>query len=324
MAETDNTDNTMREQETLLRCFVCDIKIQGRFYNLPHCRTQYSKTKLIEKLGELVGERYVVVISEDDVICRSCAVLLNTFDRLETEIYPIRDKVLQCLEQKYSLEEGELRATDVWPKQFQPPQITKSNAKENTDKKKIEMETEVRRNNIDSEDNRIQKNINSWLQCNKCKYTTPLKSFMMYHLKHHVKQKTFCDKCGTCIFENQQTRHSCTRTIESENKENEKGEKTLQSTLPLAQITPLPLIGISSDHLYISSMLPTNNPTCSKQPISILQPVNMINIDMTKSSESNSVQEMEIKTKREETKSIFAFTKDGTMKLVKVPCSKET
>lgn len=54
----------------------------------------------------------------------------------------------------------------------------------------------------------------------------------------------------------------------------------------------------------------------------------MINIDMsenaTKSSESNSVQEMEMKTRKEETKTILAFTKDGTMKLMKVPYSKET
>lgn len=169
----------------------------------------------------------MVVISEDDVICRSCAVLLNTFDRLETEMRPIRDQVLQYLEQKYSLEEGELRATGIWPKQFQPPQITKSNARENTDccDKQNEIEIEgVRRNSIDSEDNRIQGKNHSWLQCNKCKYTTPLKSFMMYHLRNHIKQRTFCDKCGICISENQQdTRHSCIRTIESENKENEKG-----------------------------------------------------------------------------------------------------
>lgn len=40
------------------RCFVCDVTVQGRHYALATCRTQSSKARVIEKLGELVGERY--------------------------------------------------------------------------------------------------------------------------------------------------------------------------------------------------------------------------------------------------------------------------
>jgi len=40
------------------RCFVCDIVVSGRYYTLATCRTQSTKIRLIEKLGQLVGERY--------------------------------------------------------------------------------------------------------------------------------------------------------------------------------------------------------------------------------------------------------------------------
>ncbi|KAL6441415.1 hypothetical protein ACFW04_003556 [Cataglyphis niger] len=346
MAESGNTDDTIKGES---RCFVCDAEVQGRFYALATCRTQNSQTRVIEKLGELVGERYMVVISEDDVICRSCAILINTLDRLETEMRNVRDHVLRFLEQKYSLEDGELRGGGDKPKPCQPPQITKSSTKEITDysskQNEIDLETEGKKNSIE-EDNKIQKNSHSWLQCDKCKYTTRLNSFMMYHLRDHAKQKAFCHKCGLCISENQQdTRHSCIKTSKSRNKENEKNnfdiivkndsmktlflEKTLQPTLPLTQTIPPPLIGLSScDHLYISNIPPANNPTSSKQSISILQPINMVDIDisrnMTKSSDSNFIQEMEIKTRNESRKQILTLTDDGTVELVEVPCWKET
>ena len=53
------TGNDCNNSKTLedLQCFVCDAKIQGRYYALATCRTQISRTRVIEKLGELVGER---------------------------------------------------------------------------------------------------------------------------------------------------------------------------------------------------------------------------------------------------------------------------
>lgn len=62
--------------------------------------------------------------------------------------------------------------------------------------------------------------------------------------------------------------------------------------------------------------------------MSILKPVNMVDIDisrnMTKSSESNTVQEEEIKIRNESRKQILTLTDDGTVELVEVPCWKET
>lgn len=49
----DDGKKAVKEQS---RCFVCDAEVLGRFYALATCRTQSSRTRVIEKLGELVGE----------------------------------------------------------------------------------------------------------------------------------------------------------------------------------------------------------------------------------------------------------------------------
>jgi hypothetical protein len=53
---TDNPAAVVNGED--LHCFVCDVTVAGRFYTLATCRTQSTKIRLIEKLGQLVGERY--------------------------------------------------------------------------------------------------------------------------------------------------------------------------------------------------------------------------------------------------------------------------
>lgn len=160
------------------------------------------------------------VISEDDVICRGCATLINTFDRMEIEMRDIRDNVLRFIKLKYALTDGDLQDSNNRPKPCQPPQITRSNVKETTsyctEQNEIDLETY-------SKDQKQKEKSPSWLQCDKCKYTTQSNSFMMNHLRDHVKQKMFCDTCGSYIPANQKKRHNCTRINELENKENKKG-----------------------------------------------------------------------------------------------------
>lgn len=50
----NNNDDVTKE---ISRCFVCDDEIRGRYYTLATCKTQNSRTRIIQKLGELVGER---------------------------------------------------------------------------------------------------------------------------------------------------------------------------------------------------------------------------------------------------------------------------
>lgn len=193
--------------EEALHCFVCDVAVTGKHYTLATCRTQSTNIRLIEKLGQLVGERYMVVICEDDIICRGCANLINTLDRLETEMNSVRKVVLQFLEKKYSLEEGELinnKATNYGL----PPQITSRNMSPRSvmtenfmyQKRKaalLELENECNSGMSDKTKKSNSKN-DIWMQCDKCKYTTHYNAFMIHHVRQHVKrkQKTICDYCG--------------------------------------------------------------------------------------------------------------------------------
>ncbi|XP_063239727.1 uncharacterized protein LOC134540755 [Bacillus rossius redtenbacheri] len=192
-----------------LVCFVCGVPVSGKFYPLATCRLLCTKTPIIEKMSQLVGESYVVVITEDDVICRSCANLLNTLDRLEVELGSVRSVVLRFLERKYELSDGELvnsKPVEVG----QPPQITPGQGKLEQYAKKENFMARKRRQALDeikkengSADGTKHKggpkNPSSLLQCDKCKYTTSYNAFMIHHIRQHVKPKTACDFCGMDI-----------------------------------------------------------------------------------------------------------------------------
>ncbi|XP_015600911.1 uncharacterized protein LOC107270420 isoform X2 [Cephus cinctus] len=202
-------DSSNNDQATLeiLQCFVCDIKVHGRHYSLATCRTQSTRGRVIEKLGELVGERYMVVISEDDVICRSCANLMNTLDRLEAEMKGVRSTILHFLERKYSLDEGELLGNSDPVKLCQPPQITKSHP-QNTNSYHGRKRAAVSPSTF-SNDNK-QKKSHVWMQCDKCRYTTQHNAFMVHHIRQHIKHNFNCDKCGIPFQRQQKFAHSCT------------------------------------------------------------------------------------------------------------------
>uniref|UniRef100_A0A1B6CNZ6 Uncharacterized protein n=1 Tax=Clastoptera arizonana TaxID=38151 RepID=A0A1B6CNZ6_9HEMI len=168
-----------------LICFVCDAVIVGNYYALASCRTQRTRTRLIEKLGQLVGEKYMVIISEDDVICRGCSAMINNLDRLEKEMLSIRNIVLGFLEKKYDLDSGELINTHV---PFPPQKTTNvSNMK-----KTMTMASRKRKAAaLEKEDKKLVDPVKSndtksiWLQCDKCMYQTPYDSFMVDHMQRH-------------------------------------------------------------------------------------------------------------------------------------------
>lgn len=231
--------------------------------------------------------RYMVVISEDDVICRSCAILVNTLDRLETEMEDVRSHVLRFLERKYFLEDGELRGDR--PKPCQPPQITRSNANEvinyscNSTKKRSEIRYD-----------KTRKRSHSWLRCDRCRYTTRPDSFAMHHSKDRVVQgqKVSRQQYGSWIV-GKEAREEI--TVHQSDEKDERGwtyrncqlckeihkikifryvtdntdaniarsdsdstGKMLQSTLLSAQVPPPGISLASNDHVYISGMLPAS------------------------------------------------------------------
>ncbi|CAL7944874.1 unnamed protein product [Xylocopa violacea] len=343
-----NGSNVLKD----LQCFVCDVKIQGRHYALATCRTQTSRTRVVEKLGELVGERYMIVISEDDVICRSCANLINMLDRLDVEMCNVRDNVLRFLEKKYSLEEGELLSNSEKQKRSQPPQITKC-INQNT--------TNCQRRKGDSlssdvTDKLKHKKNNIWLQCDKCQYTTLHNSFMVHHIKDHIKQKIFCDKCGVQFSENQQKLHNCSmkehisneirvenRRADSSLKEIDENmlnipilEKNIQQNVPIMAIETysesqisnqnenIPIIRLSNAENYaMQNILTSDNTSAAGQSIyvRVLQPVEINETPEHPSMMiSNSDTDLTMKLKDSTEKQILTLTDDGNLEMTEIAC----
>ncbi|XP_017752444.1 PREDICTED: uncharacterized protein LOC108545379 [Eufriesea mexicana] len=335
-----------------LQCFVCDAKIQGRHYALATCRTQISRTRVIEKLGELVGERYMVVISEDDVICRSCANLINTLDKLDVEMCNVRDNVLRFLEQKYSLEKGELLGNNEKQKRSQPPQITKCNSQTITNYQS--RRDVILSSNITEKPKHKKSNV--WLQCDKCQYTTLHNSFIVHHIRNHSKQKIFCDKCGVQFYESQQESHNCNmkehinNQIKVQDKQAESSlkcidetildipilEKNIQQNVPIMTIETysesqisnrnenIPIIRLSnSENLSIQNILTSDNTSATGQPIyvRILQPVE-VNEAPTHSTVmvSHSDTDLAIKLKDNSEKQILTLTEDGNLEMAEIAC----
>lgn len=88
-----------------LRCFICDKKITGTRIPLVVGVTPYSKTDIPTKIGQLMGEGFMVVVSEDDNLCKRCTSLLDELDRLEVDLNLIKNALTNYLKVKYQLHE---------------------------------------------------------------------------------------------------------------------------------------------------------------------------------------------------------------------------
>ncbi|XP_049957209.1 zinc finger protein 91-like isoform X1 [Schistocerca serialis cubense] len=88
-----------------LRCFICDGKITGTCFPLVVGVTPYSKTDIPTKIGQLMGEGFMVVVSEDDNLCKRCTSLLYQLDRLEVDLNLVKEALTNYLKLKYQLNE---------------------------------------------------------------------------------------------------------------------------------------------------------------------------------------------------------------------------
>ena len=86
-------------------CFVCDEIIgQQQVQNqLVEMQTAHTTTKFPKKIGQLVGDCFMIIVSADDVICSRCTNLINYYDRLENDIERVRTNLVGLLNKKYGL-----------------------------------------------------------------------------------------------------------------------------------------------------------------------------------------------------------------------------
>ncbi|PSN54465.1 hypothetical protein C0J52_05544 [Blattella germanica] len=84
-------------------CFVCDEEIVGRGVPLLMSHTSCTKTGLPTKIGQLMGDGFMVVVSIEDMLCKRCNALLNQLDQLEADLDVLKSVLTDYLKIKYGL-----------------------------------------------------------------------------------------------------------------------------------------------------------------------------------------------------------------------------
>ncbi|KAG8287471.1 hypothetical protein J6590_036336 [Homalodisca vitripennis] len=150
---------------------------------------------------------YMVVISEDDIICRSCTTMMNNLDRLEKEMSSVRSVILRFLEKKYGLDEGELANSKV----VLPPPPAHPDIVKPVKKTEPSLPTfHERKKQSAKAHNEQEAKSNVWMQCDRCKYTTPYSSFMINHIHKHSEPKKQEEKQNNAQVEAEDNERSAT------------------------------------------------------------------------------------------------------------------
>lgn len=87
-------------------CYVCDEQIGTNGTLVTEAFTSVSNTKIPTKIGRIVGDAFMVIISVDDVICKRCLTMFNHMDRLENDLDRVKTNILNLINSKYGIADG--------------------------------------------------------------------------------------------------------------------------------------------------------------------------------------------------------------------------
>lgn len=92
-------------------CFVCTEKSKEKGISLLQSQTAFSRISLGEKLQEILGTKYVVLVTSRDSICWDCASYLNWVDRCEHKVDLVKEYIVNQVSLKYRKIEVTLQET---------------------------------------------------------------------------------------------------------------------------------------------------------------------------------------------------------------------
>lgn len=87
-------------------CYVCDEHIGNNGTLVTEAFTSASNTKIPTKIGRIVGDAFMVIVSVDDVICKRCLTMFNQMDRLETDLDRVKTNILTLINKKYGINDN--------------------------------------------------------------------------------------------------------------------------------------------------------------------------------------------------------------------------
>lgn len=104
------TNNIQQQQQQQIattnnRCYVCDDTLAANQaqHPLTDMQTTHTSTKFPNKIGQLVGDAFMVIVSVEDVVCSRCTNLINYLDRLENDVERVKTNLMNLLHKKYGL-----------------------------------------------------------------------------------------------------------------------------------------------------------------------------------------------------------------------------
>ncbi|XP_017081117.2 uncharacterized protein LOC108114576 [Drosophila eugracilis] len=86
------------------RCYICDDRCEPQT-SLTDMSTTHTSTKFPNKLAQLVGEGFLVIVCGDDYVCSRCTNLVNYYDRLENDVERVKTNLISLLNKKYAINE---------------------------------------------------------------------------------------------------------------------------------------------------------------------------------------------------------------------------
>ncbi|GLH03392.1 Protein glass [Gryllus bimaculatus] len=101
----EKLDNFAFTQPSEIICFICDETVMGKGVPLLMTYTPYSNTDLPTKIGQLMGDGFMVIVAVTDVLCKRCTSLINYLDKLECDSSKVRTALTEFLKIKYQLDD---------------------------------------------------------------------------------------------------------------------------------------------------------------------------------------------------------------------------
>ncbi|XP_055324181.1 zinc finger protein 236-like isoform X3 [Sitodiplosis mosellana] len=103
-------------------CYICDEHIGNNGTLVTEAFTTASNTKIPTKIGRIVGDAFMVIVSVDDVICKRCLTMFNQMDRLETDLDRVKSNILTLINKKYGINDnGNAGASSTNVVDIKPP-----------------------------------------------------------------------------------------------------------------------------------------------------------------------------------------------------------
>lgn len=103
-------------------CYICDEHIGNNGTLVTEAFTTVSNTKIPTKIGRIVGDAFMVIVSVDDVICKRCLTMFNQMDRLEQDLDRVKSNILSLINKKYGINDnGNTGASSTNVVDIKPP-----------------------------------------------------------------------------------------------------------------------------------------------------------------------------------------------------------